>query len=272
MTTNTDAEVEVACGSQEEDPRPKDSPYSSPLVHVLFDSGREFLVPKDILCKKIPSLPVVDVWMPTPGNCKTCRGPRGPGGFEKQAKLGHLSQEVGHILIHYLFTNEYESLQPSGESLEEKQESEFVTAIQAADAAQIYKLPTLANLAVMEIRRLGDKLSFLRLVDLIEQTSKQILHQPDVLAYVDCRIQALCNDLTASLADELLFELGTPTTVSRALFKSLIGLRKKDLATEKYRVQLGSEDEESSGGDCDLKPASCTSSLVFPKMNHVPGE
>ncbi|KAI6546367.1 hypothetical protein MCOR05_000710 [Pyricularia oryzae] len=70
------------------------------------------------------------------------------------------SEEVGHVLVHYLITNTYQSLEPKGSTPDEKIDSELATSIQVYAMAREYDMSTLEDLAKVEIEKLGKGLPF----------------------------------------------------------------------------------------------------------------
>lgn len=71
-----------------------------------------------------------------------------------------ISEEVGHVLVHYLFTNNYQSLKPQGSTPDEKVDSELSTSIQVYAMARKYEMSKLEELAKTEIEKLGKELPF----------------------------------------------------------------------------------------------------------------
>lgn len=74
---------------------------------------------------------------------------------------------MGHTLVHYLFTNTYQSLAPKGRSPHEKVAAEFATSIRVYAFARKYELFSLEELAKLEIERLGNALRFSMVLDLV---------------------------------------------------------------------------------------------------------
>jgi len=71
-----------------------------------------------------------------------------------------ITQEVGHTLVHYLFTDTYQCLAPKGRSPHEKVAAELTTSIRVYALAREYELFSLQELAKLEIERLGNGLRF----------------------------------------------------------------------------------------------------------------
>lgn len=71
-----------------------------------------------------------------------------------------ISEDVGHVLVHFLFANTYQSLEPKGSTPDEKIDSELATSIQVYALAREYEMSTLEELAKVEIEKLGKGLPF----------------------------------------------------------------------------------------------------------------
>ncbi|KAI1769261.1 hypothetical protein GGR53DRAFT_475110 [Hypoxylon sp. FL1150] len=126
------------------DMRPDVSPYAGKKIILKFEGGPKFEVPT-ILVKKYPLLYsylkgvafVVDDWSP----------------------------EMVHVLVHYLFTGEYQHLRLHGCSPADKNEAEFGTSLAVYTITKILEMPFLEELAKNEIKRLGRGLSVLQLLE-----------------------------------------------------------------------------------------------------------
>lgn len=66
----------------------------------------------------------------------------------------NFSGEVGHVVVHYLFTGTYQCLQPRGNDPQEKHISELTEGFKVYITARDYKLTGLEELAKGEIKRL----------------------------------------------------------------------------------------------------------------------
>lgn len=146
--------------------------------------------------------------------------PRRHFGRASTLSLDEVSLDVGHVLVHFLVTGNYECLKPQGESRAEKDASEFDTALRTYAAAESFELPSLCELGEMEMRRLGDELSLPSIIDIMEEACPASLQTLGVAMYLESRMQSFWKSLTRPAADRLLSELGTPITVSKIILKS----------------------------------------------------
>jgi hypothetical protein len=74
---------------------------------------------------------------------------------------------AAHILIHFLWTGTYESIQPKGDTCEQRLASEFSTNIQIYKLARDNRLNALEDHAKFELEILGERLSCTTITDLV---------------------------------------------------------------------------------------------------------
>ncbi|KAK3305071.1 uncharacterized protein B0T15DRAFT_484814 [Chaetomium strumarium] len=131
---------------EEVDMRPESSPYTADIVSLLLKDGTALNIPSPLL-RRCPKLPCTSIWSTTP-------------------RL-EITQEVGHVLAHYLFTDTYQCLKPKGLSPHEEAAAEFTTSIQVYALAREYELSSLEELAKLEIERLGNGLPFSVVLEIV---------------------------------------------------------------------------------------------------------
>lgn len=136
-------------------------------------------------------------------------------------RLDDVSLDVGHILVHFLVTGDYQCLKPKGDTPAEKNASEFDTALCAYAAAESFQLPSLCELAEREMRRLGDELSLASIVDIMEEPGPTSLQNPGAAVFLESHMRSFWESMTRPAADGLLAELGTPNTISKVILKSV---------------------------------------------------
>ncbi|KAM6482893.1 hypothetical protein HDV62DRAFT_405668 [Trichoderma sp. SZMC 28011] len=132
----------------DEDPRPFYSPYMLITVPLQFADGRTLNIPPHLLSQS-PKLEAMYQ--------------------ETRLKFPDVSDDVGHVMIHYLYTGTYQSLRPEGSEVQKALATEFSTSIRAYNAAETYELPNLAELAKVEIERLGEKLQISLVFDILRE-------------------------------------------------------------------------------------------------------
>jgi hypothetical protein len=82
--------------------------------------------------------------------------------------LENVSKDVGHVLVHHLFTGTYQSLKPQGESRYERLVNEFSTSIQVYAFARAYELQALGELAKSEVDKLSAELPVAVVLNLVQ--------------------------------------------------------------------------------------------------------
>ncbi|TLS20765.1 uncharacterized protein PpBr36_11024 [Pyricularia pennisetigena] len=124
----------------DDDTRPESSPYAASIIELKLGDGTALKVPSSLL-RKCPKLHTkIQTWA-------------------QIVSLLEMTQDIGHVLVHYLFTNTYQCLLPKG-TAHEKMSSEYRTAIRVYGWARDYELSDLEELAKLEVVRLGSGLPF----------------------------------------------------------------------------------------------------------------
>ena len=96
---------------------------------------------------------------------KSNRDPYGCG-----FQLADVTEEAGHVVIHHLYTGNYECLRPLGVTLKEKNVAEFKTSLQVYTAARTYELHNLKEQAQAQIETLGSGLDLAVVIHVVEHT------------------------------------------------------------------------------------------------------
>ncbi|KAG5973285.1 hypothetical protein E4U58_005417 [Claviceps cyperi] len=123
------------------DTRPETSPYASCCATLRFQNGSEYTVPSALL-QKFPKL-----------------------SFSLgESTFISCTEDVGHVLAHFLYTDTYQSLRPKGLSSHDKRIAEFTTSVRVYVLARQMGSVPLEELARVEIERLGDGLLFATVV------------------------------------------------------------------------------------------------------------
>ncbi|KAJ9133159.1 hypothetical protein NKR23_g10949 [Pleurostoma richardsiae] len=133
--------------AEEDDTRPQSSLYAASIIKLHLKDGTEFTIPRPLL-QKCPKL-------------------QSPASWIASLRL-EATEEVGHVLVHFLHTETYQCLRPKGTSPTEKIAAEFTTSLRVYALARDYELPALADLAQLEIERLGKGLPFSIVLGLIQ--------------------------------------------------------------------------------------------------------
>jgi len=182
------------------DTRPESSPYGSPPCQVPFASP--LTIPKDILL----------------------RSPKLHAAYESQLpELPEITDDVGHVLVHYLHTGTYETLRPKEEDTQAKRISELRTSIRAYSTARAYDLPELMRLAEKNIEKHGNKLTLPHLLE-VTKDAHPTLSEADTwfLGYLRGRIRPHLEDPKALLTSNLLDQISSILSPNRVLLRTVL--------------------------------------------------
>ncbi|KAH8894684.1 hypothetical protein GQ53DRAFT_839658 [Thozetella sp. PMI_491] len=184
------------------DTRPESSPYTGASVRIHFmKDATSATLPQPFL-SKFPKLPLPSLW--------------------SDAAQLDISQDIGHVLVHHLFTGTYQCLRPNKSSSYESLVTEFTTSIQVYNFAREYEIPSLEALAKGEIERLGNGLSFPMILNLLQSVYpepgaddvwlssylkaglKSFLHNPPMLSdfgNTECKVVSVSDLLVKNLIE-----------------------------------------------------------------------
>ncbi|KKP05122.1 hypothetical protein THAR02_02781 [Trichoderma harzianum] len=226
----------------DEDLRPLYSPYMLITVPLQFADGRTLNIPPHLLSQS-PKLEAMYQ--------------------ETRLKFPDVSDDVGHVIIHYLYTGTYQSLRPEYSELQKAIATEFSTSIRTYNAAETYELPNLAELAKAEIERLGEKLQVALVFDIL----REICPNPgagDVWLsnFLKNRLKSF---LRGGAMKPLQSKTGIPhktVPISHILFKGMLELYREQ---EESRLEKIHDTFEVAAGDCSGFPLPLASSYSFAK-------
>ncbi|KAK7972405.1 hypothetical protein PG988_006539 [Apiospora saccharicola] len=154
--------------------------------------------------------------------------------YSSEYRFEHIPKNVGHILIHFLFTDTYQSLKPQGSTLCEMQATEFTTCVQAYSVAQAHKLPSLAVQAQREIWRLSESINMSTVLAALSTAYPNgIIDDVFLSDYLKCRMETLFADRVAmrtitSTSDDV----SRAKSIAEVLFESTVKLRLEDVEWE----------------------------------------
>jgi hypothetical protein len=127
------------------------SPYvSSPVTLQIGPGLSPYYVSRDLL--KNPD------WI---ASCMTIRT------STKVISLPDLDEDIGHTLVHYMYTGTYETLGTRNNLSGTDNHTEYKRAVSVCAAAQTYHLPGLQKLARKEVDRFGMHLDIFEAVDAV---------------------------------------------------------------------------------------------------------
>ncbi|KAK4074444.1 uncharacterized protein Triagg1_5040 [Trichoderma aggressivum f. europaeum] len=119
--------------------------------------------------------------------------------------------DVGHTIIHFLYTGTYQPLQAEYSGAIKALAVEFSISIRTYNAAKTYALPILAELAKVEVERVGEMLQVTRVFEILRNVC------PDVDSDEVWLRQFLKNRLKSFLRDGFLKPLQHKTGIPRRI-------------------------------------------------------
>ncbi|KAH7157772.1 hypothetical protein B0J13DRAFT_581797 [Dactylonectria estremocensis] len=201
---------------RDEDCRPEHSAYASEICAVYFQGKGPLHIPRELLHQNA-ELSRRDVAI---GSCSSSF---------RRLHLNDIAYDTGHVLIHFLTTGSYQCLKPQGDTTAKRDTSEFAIALRTYVAAESLQLSSLHNLARSEIIRLGNKLSLLSLIDIMDESWLSLSTSPGIVAFVESYILAFMESVTYLIAERVLSEIGTPKTLSKVLLKTMLLLKTSEM-------------------------------------------
>ncbi|EGO61663.1 hypothetical protein NEUTE1DRAFT_116183 [Neurospora tetrasperma FGSC 2508] len=177
------------------------SPYASPACNLPFASP--MVVALDVLKNKAPKLYAA---------------------YDSQSpELPTVSEEIGHVIVHYLYTNKYESLKPVGADKLAKQIVELKTAIKVYVLARAYELPDLVRLAERNIEKFGDGMALPTLLEVASDAYPSLVDTDQwFIGYLKKRIRLHLNDASSLLGTDLLNRLSHILSPNKILLRIVL--------------------------------------------------
>ncbi|CAN9170790.1 unnamed protein product [Alternaria alternata] len=198
-------------------PRPVTSPYTSPTVALHFGPTlHEYYLP-DVLLQQLEKIPSRDPWT-------------------GKIHLADVDASIGHVLIHFLHTGVYHTLNNEAVgNIESTQQdivlSEFQTALLTLEAAKKYGVPDLQNLAQIELERRGEDMC---LRDAVRVIREDLIVGPSgehawLRDYVLMKVRsAFKHDPSAILAPDFFDSIESPT-LTKLVAQITVGLLSEEL-------------------------------------------
>ncbi|KAJ0165542.1 hypothetical protein CTA2_10893 [Colletotrichum tanaceti] len=181
---------------------PEVSPYASPACNVYFQSGQPFRVPRNLLCGELENI-----------------RHRGLG----EIRLKHVPDEAGHVIVHYLHTDSWQTLRVRDSPDTAKYATHLGISLHVYAAAQAYKLPQLAELAREKVSLHAEASPPLDVLLLASDACGSLGEDdPWFSAFVRRRVQQLFEDPASLNKSGLLGCFDSATTYSKLLVKSMI--------------------------------------------------
>ncbi|KAJ4312671.1 hypothetical protein N0V84_009815 [Fusarium piperis] len=145
---------------------------------------------------------------------------------DRHIDLTEMNESQAHILIHYLYTGNYQSLEPEADSPEEKRAKAFAVSLWVYSAAVEYHLEHLAVLASVELTKLGEGLTFPELFRIMDREEYCLGEDEAWLAgYLVKRGERYSEHVTHDYAKSLRAEIGEKRTLVNILIENIVDLK-----------------------------------------------
>ncbi|XWX00793.1 hypothetical protein V2A60_008814 [Cordyceps javanica] len=224
-------------------------PYASEIINIHFNDG-SLKVYKEILTKSPVLLARYEnsQWMSGDG-----------------IQLDDISCAAGHVVVHYLFTDQYEPIDDQSTSSElskaEQLDAALTTALQVYRSATKYQLPRLSELASERAKQMFAELDLLALLQIVEGEFPGIGFIDDWIAtYLATRIRSEFQALTHESATLLLNDIGRIESLNGIVIKCMLQLWR-----EKMHLfdDSAAEDSPSTISNVDVCETSADRSECF---------
>ncbi|KAG9187919.1 hypothetical protein G6011_05790 [Alternaria panax] len=218
------------------------SPYTSPSVTLHFGATHQIYYLPEVLLQRLENIPSRDPWT-------------------REIYLVDVDASIGHVLIHYLHTGVYQTLNSKDvEDIDDTHKTfvrnEFQTAVLALEAAKKYSVPGLQELAQIELDRRGKDMCLRGAVYAIRE--EFISGLPDERAwlqnYVSEKVRWTFEHDPSMLSDADFFGSIESPTMTRLLAQIIVGLYSKEV--DKLRKEktangrISTPEHDQAGGSC----------------------
>ncbi|KAJ6784561.1 hypothetical protein PWT90_09371 [Aphanocladium album] len=199
--------------SRGEQDSPPTSPYASAIIEICCDDG-SLKIHKEIL-KKCPALlaQYENEWRSS----------------NNSVRVDDISCSAGHILVHYLLTDQYEPIDNQNTSAElsraEQLGAALITALQVYRLTTKYQLSRLSELASERAKQFFAELDLLTLLQVVEEEFSGIGFIDDWIAtHLATRIRSEFQTLTHESATLLLNDIGRVESLNGIVVKCMLQL------------------------------------------------
>ncbi|KAJ4231014.1 hypothetical protein NW759_002994 [Fusarium solani] len=139
--------------------------------------------------------------------------------------LSELDKNGARVLVHYLYTGEYQTLEPEAASPDEKRLKTFALNLMVHFAGVACGLEHLAVLASIELTKLGKDLAFIEILDIMEREEYEIGEDEVWFArYMADRAQRL-EPVTEAQVQSFRARIGEKRTLVNILIESVLNLK-----------------------------------------------
>ena len=205
----------------------KYSPYESPITTILI-GDKTFFVHEYCLRKYFPW--ELDFrWNPS-------------------ITLTDVDEDIGHTVVHFIYTGTYETLTTASESRIIHLAREYKRSIQAYHAARAHKLHDLEVLAKWHIENLGESVS---IFDMLQAVRTVFSKLPDDEVWLHSHINmklrsALELEETVFMRDEFYREFGEDPVFDKAVMRMVVNIFSSRILAMRCTIEHQRSNTESS--------------------------
>jgi hypothetical protein len=141
-------------------------------------------------------------------------------------RLPQVDEDIGHTLVHYLYTGTYQTLKPQGILGPPDNTTEYGRSILVYYTARSYGLDLLAEHAIRNMELFDKGLSIFQILDVARYIYSK-LHGDEMLPpdYLRTKMEAVFKvDGTIFAQQQFLNYIGEATTFNKALVKIMVGI------------------------------------------------
>ncbi|CAO2655385.1 Nn.00g104490.m01.CDS01 [Neocucurbitaria sp. VM-36] len=213
IKNESSATVDPPMDESPSDPRPKTSPYTSPPVALhIGPERRTYYVPQSLL--QNPE------WI----NFDHSWG--------RNVHLADVDGDTGHVLVHYLYTGAYQTLNDVEYSTTTKEVVEFRRAVLAYIASKTYGLHELRQLAKVEIERFGAELNVFDVIEAIKDDFSKLPGQATWFhRYLELKVQAAFEADHTVFANDEFFDRINDVALTKMLARWVLQLYNNKVST-----------------------------------------
>ncbi|KAJ0126422.1 Uncharacterized protein HZ326_30474 [Fusarium oxysporum f. sp. albedinis] len=184
------------------------SPYASRMINIHFENSD----PTDLAMHVHEAL-----LQPFPGLSSLC----GRRSRTTELRLEDVSQNAGHVLVHFLYTGKYQILKVDTPDLRDRLAAQFRTCLQVYLASKTYKLHNLQGLIQIELEQLGQKVAIPDLIAVAEEIYSGA-HQVDLWfqSFIHSCLSRMSDDLELFENRKILRELEMKNTIGSMILRS----------------------------------------------------
>ncbi|KAL2689434.1 hypothetical protein Neosp_003488 [[Neocosmospora] mangrovei] len=144
---------------------------------------------------------------------------------DRRIDLTEMNENQAHILIHYLYTGSYQPLALEEEIPDGGQPKAFAVSLWVYAAAVEYGLEHLAVLASLELTKLGEGLTFINIIAIMEKEDFELgKHETWLSGYLTKRAQRL-ETFSHDYAQFLRESIGEKPTLIDILVETIVSLK-----------------------------------------------